>query len=280
MRLGANDIGIYNSPEEWINILKNLNYSAASCPVDEDASVEELEEYSMAAAENDILIAEVGAWNCNIIHPDKAIREQAIEYVQYKLYLADRIGARCCVSVGGTLSKDNWAGHHMDNFKKETFYMIVESVRQIIDGVKPKNTFYTLEMMPNTFPDSANSYLDMVRAVNREKFAVHFDPVNIISSPRRYSENSSIIKEFVIKLGPWIRSCHAKDVFMTDQASTHIFEVAPGVGKLDYQNYLKQIDRLDPDMPLLIEHLSSQEEYAEAAEYIRNVASEVRVVIK
>lgn len=277
MRLGGY-AGHFETPEEWIANLKELNYSAAFCPVDIDASIDEINAYKKAAENNNIIISEVGAWGYNPIHPDQEIREQAIEAIQYNLYLADRIGARCCVAVAGSRS-DVWDGHHMDNFTRDTFYAVVEAVRRIIDGVKPKRTWFTLETMPNTVPDSADSYLDLVRSINRDKFAVHMDPVNIISSPRTYCSNGYIIKECFSKLGPWMRSCHAKDVLMTDDLTTHIYEVVPGRGQLDYITFLKQLDKLDPDTPLMIEHLSTMEEYDEAAQAIREYAAKARVKI-
>ena len=63
--------------------------------------------------------------------------------------------------------------------------MIVQTVREIIDAVKPVRTFYTLETMPWMYPDSAHSYLELIRAIDRERFAVHLDVVNLVCSPQR-----------------------------------------------------------------------------------------------
>jgi sugar phosphate isomerase/epimerase len=51
-------------------------------------------------------------------------------------------------------------------------------------------------------------------------------------------------------------------------------EVRPGQGNLDYVTFLGELDRLDPDTPIMLEHLPNQEEYALAAEYIRTVAQQ------
>ena len=46
---------------------------------------------------------------------------------------------------------------------------------------------FILELMPTCIPDSVESYLDTIKAVDREQFAVHLDPVNIMGTHRAYA---------------------------------------------------------------------------------------------
>ena len=39
--------------------------------------------------------------------------------------------------------------------------------------------------MPYLLPDSPDSYLALLEAVDRERFAVHLDPVNMINTPAK-----------------------------------------------------------------------------------------------
>ncbi len=48
-------------------------------------------------------------------------------------------------------------------------------------------------------------------------------------------------------------------------------EVRPGLGRLDYAVYLANLAQLDPDTPLMLEHLATEHEYQLAAAYIRGV---------
>ena len=41
-------------------------------------------------------------------------------------------------------------------------------------------------MMGWSLPDSPDSYLKMMKAVDRETFAVHLDPCNLVNSPARF----------------------------------------------------------------------------------------------
>lgn len=78
------------------------------------------------------------------------------------------------------------------------------------------------------------------------------------------------------KFGPYIRSCHAKDILLQRKLTTHLDEVRPGLGGLDYTTFLKELSKR-PDVPLMLEHLPNAEEYRLAAEHIRSVAKEVGV---
>ncbi len=222
-----------------------------------------------------MVIAEVGAWS-NPLSRDEAERAAALEKCKNRLALADRVGARCCVNISGSRGM-RWDGPDPANLTPETFDMVVASVREIIDAVKPSRTFYTLETMPWMFPDSVESYARLLAAVDRERFAVHFDPVNLICSPQRYAQSGAMIREFVEKLGPHIRSCHAKDVLLAGKLTVHLDEVRPGLGALDYRAFLGALSGLDPDTPLMLEHLPNEAEYDLAAAHLRRVAEEVGV---
>lgn len=263
-------------PDEWIATLKSRGYTAAYLPLpDERQDDTTLAAYATAAKEANIVIAEVGAWT-NPLSKDESERKAAIGFCQERLAIADRVGARCCVNIAGSRSS-KWDGPHSENLTPDTFDLIVQTVREIIDAVKPVRTFYSLEPMPWMYPDSIDSYQRLIRAIQRPQFAVHFDPVNLISSPQLYYQNGNLIREFCRSLGPYIRSCHVKDIILRDHLTIHLDEVRPGLGNLDYVVLLQEINRLDPDTPLLLEHLPSQEEYELAAAHIRSVAENLNL---
>ena len=265
LRLGGPIFEKYNGPDEWVRALKKLGYNAAYCPVDADEDEDVVKAYENAARKTDIIIAEVGVWN-NPLDPDDKKRKSAFEYCCKQLDLADRIGAKCCVNVCGS------RGEGAVNLTDETFDMIVEVVQAIIDEVKPKRSYYALETLPKRFPDSIDSYVRLIKAIDRKRNAAHLDPVNLINTPRRYYSNSDLIRECFAKLGPYIKSCHAKDIRMLPGFPVNLQECQPGLGELDYATYLKEASKLSPSPPLMLEHLEEAHEYREAAKYIRSVA--------
>ncbi|CAN5487877.1 hypothetical protein BH23BAC1_BH23BAC1_31860 [soil metagenome] len=278
IRLGGPLFDKYDDPEGWVAALKRLNYRAAYCPVKTDASNELIKAYEQAAQKADIVIAEVGVWK-NPIDPDPAKAREAYKYCVDSLALAEAIGANCCVNVSGSKNPEHWAGPHEDNFTEQTFEEIVEVTRKIIKEVQPTRTFFALEPMPWAYPDSADSYLRLIKAINHRQFGVHMDPMNLIVSPRTFFNNADLIRKCFRKLGPYIRSCHGKDIFLKEDAYTpQLFEVRPGLGGMDYAVFLNELSKLK-DIPLMLEHLNSAEEYKKAADYVRSVGEKEQIEV-
>ncbi|MGM0837306.1 MAG: sugar phosphate isomerase/epimerase family protein [Bacillota bacterium] len=269
MLLGGPIFEKVHNPDEWISQIKKNGYTAAYCPDLTMHDAIEIAAYKKAAKDANIVIAEVGAWS-NPISTNDSERKKAIKYCQEKLALAEEIGSLCCVNIAGSKGI-KWDGPHGDNFSNDTFTLIVDSIREIIDAVKPQSTYYTLEMMPWIYPNSADSYIDLLRTIDHKAFAVHLDIVNIINSPQQYFNNTLVIKECFQKLGPYIKSCHAKDIILEENLTVHLNETRPGLGNLDYLTFIKEVQRLRRDVPIMLEHLSTKEDYQLAASYIRKV---------
>lgn len=277
MRLGGPIFKEYKDPDSWAVAVKESGYSASYCPILNDAGDDLINAYYQSARRANIIVAEVGAWS-NPISPDSDVSRQSVEYCRKQLELAEKIGARCCVNISGARG-GKWDGPYKENFNSSTFDFIVETVRFIIDAVKPKRTFYTLETMPWIFPDSPDNYLRLIKAIDRKQFGVHLDPVNLICSPQRYFANGELIHECFDKLGKYIKSCHAKDIILRESLTTHLDEVRPGTGALDYRAYLRELNKLE-DIPLMLEHLSNEKEYILAGEYIYKIAKEEDILIQ
>ena len=121
---------------------------------------------------------------------------------------------------------------------------------------------FALEMMPFIHPSDPDSYVALLKAVDRESFGVHLDPVNILNSPDRCFNNGKLIKECFDKLGGAILSCHVKDVTLLPTAfPLGIEQCRTGTGLVDYRTYLSELNRLPPDTPLLTEPMPGMQEY-------------------
>lgn len=280
MRLGGPILDKPSAPEAWAQAHVRMGYSAAYLPVLDNAPPDVLHAYAQAASRHNILIAEVGAWS-NPISPDNDKRAAGMAICKRRLAIAEEIGARCCVNIVGSRNPTKWDGPHPDNLTQETFDMIVQCVREIVDEVKPTRTFYTLETMPWIWPDSPEAYLRLLKAIDRKQVAVHLDPVNLVNCPARAYDTTSLIRECFAKLGPYIKSCHGKDITLQQKLTVHLDECRPGTGVLDYAAFLRGIDGLDPDTPLMLEHLPPEEsEYRAAAEHVRAVAAREGITIR
>ncbi|HGJ66316.1 TPA: sugar phosphate isomerase/epimerase, partial [bacterium] len=266
IRLGGPIFAKIDDPVELAHAHRKIGYRSAYCPSVALEDKQRIKAIEKAFKDEDVVIAEVGVW-VNMMDTDDTKRKQNIEAVCHGLALADEVGALCCVDIAGSLNPERWDGPHPDNISKKAFDMTVDNVKYIINSVKPKRAKFVLEMMPWVIPDSPDSFLDLIEAIDDSAFGVHLDPVNLVNSPRRYYETGKLLQECFDKLGKWIISCHAKDTQLTNQLTTHINEARPGTGNLDYKTYLKGLNSLPQNPPLLIEHLGTEEEYTLAREY-------------
>lgn len=263
-------------PVELAREHRRLGYSAAYCPKVELKDKDRIRAIADAFQREKVVIAEVGAW-VNMLDPDAEKRAKNIAYVTERLALADAVGARCCVDIAGSYNPTVWYGPHPKNLSQEFFDATVANCRKIIDSVRPTRTVFTLEIMGWSLPDSADSYLRLIKAIDRKEFGVHLDVFNAINSPDKLYRNPEFTREVIRKLGKSIASCHAKDLAWVPELQVHFAEVIPGRGVVDYRPILDELSKLPQQPPLMMEHLKSSEEYDEAARHIRKMAAEIGV---
>jgi sugar phosphate isomerase/epimerase len=272
MRLGGPVFVKSTDPAVIAKAHQDVGYRAAYAP--SDLSVNDTDRIAAMAKEfasRDVTIAEVGAWK-NMLDPNPETRRQNIAYVTERLALAEALGARNCVDIAGSFNPTVWFGQDPKNLSQAFFDVTVENCRKVIDAVNPKRARFTIEMMPWSLPSTPDEYLTLIKAVDRKAFGVHLDVCNTMSSPARLYNNGAVIHECFAKLGPWIISCHAKDLQWGPGYQVNIQEVIPGTGLIDYKTYLRELSQLPVEAPLMLEHLRNEDEYRRGREYIQGVA--------
>jgi sugar phosphate isomerase/epimerase len=255
LRLGGPTFGTKKAPRSLVEYHLRNGFAAAFDPGVQDPVL--LDEILQAYAENDIIVAEVDAFGINILEKDEEILEQNVQTICQRLERAERIGALCCVGHGGWVVRPRYRYHRCnpENFSQASIDKMIPIIQRIVDAVEPVKTRYTLETENCYLPDNPDVYLEMIEAVDRPGFAVHLDPTNIISSVRRYYFSGDFIRECFAKLGPYIRSCHAKDIDM-GRTPNFLVRTFAGNGELDYDTFLTEIVELEADVPLMIEHVT------------------------
>jgi sugar phosphate isomerase/epimerase len=286
VRLGG-PLPYTGDPEAYARAHVEFGYRAAYMPNIKLEAREEIAALVKAMAEADVIIAEGGAWK-NLIAHDNAARQANLDYAVHQLALADELGARACVAYHGTVGHagDPWQlsdnydyGPHPDNQSEAGFQRAVGTARYVIDMVKPKRTKFSLEMVPWLVTDTPENYLKLLKAIDRAQFGAHIDAVNMVISPRLYFNSGKMIRDGFALLGPWVVSCHAKDIVMQGgpgNISFHMDEVVPAEGNLDYAASLTEIDKLSRDVPLMLEHFD-QPGYKRGLAHIKKIAANVGV---
>ena len=224
--------------------------------------------YKEEAEKHGLKIAEVGIWR-NTLAADMAEREKQINYAVNQLKMADKIEAACCVNVVGTPYGPRWDGGYRENFSEELWQMAVKMVQRIIDEAKPVHTKFSIESMPWMIPSSPDEYLRLIKDVDRKEFGAHLDVVNMITSPERYFFNDKFLEECFSKLKGKICSCHLKDIRLKEEYTFQLEECACGKGTLDLELFAKLATEESPAMPMIIEHLSTDQEYLDSLKYVQ-----------
>ena len=268
MYLGISSSLQHGSPEEWAAKHKALGLECVNFPVTCDEDAETIMAYKKAADEVGLTIAEVGVWR-NTLAADPVERQRWIDYAVRQLRMADAIGAACCVNVVGTPYGPRWDGGYRDNFSRELWDIAVKMIRLVIDTARPQHTKFCIESMPWMIPSSPDEYLRLIEDVDRTEFGTHLDVVNMITSPHRYFFNDEFLRECFEKLHGTIVSCHLKDILLKPEYTFQLQECACGEGTLDINLYAQLATAENPCMPMIIEHLTTDEEYVASVQYVR-----------
>lgn len=267
MRLGTSSPLDHSSAEDWAANQVKLGCGTVNFPVSSDEPEEKIIAYKNAADKAGLTIAEVGIWR-NALSPDPDERRKNVDYSVNQLRMADFIGARCCVNVAGAFGPI-WDGGYRENFSEEARRETVRMVREIIDRADVKHAYFTLEPMPWMIPTGPDDYLKLIEEVDRERFAVHMDIFNMVNSADRYFFAREFVEECADKLGDRIKSCHLKDVHLSEAFTLRLEECGPGDGEFPIRYYAEKMHEIDPDMPMILEHLSTDEDYLKYLAYLK-----------
>jgi len=286
MRLGATISSYFGDPDpqSYIAECRAWGYRSAPCPSVRIQETEKIREIAKAFSAVDIAIGEVQAW-VSALDPRPEVRSKNQQLIAESLTIADEVNAACCVTVSGTLDiRDDIASDtpHPDNFHASTFDAVVEWIKKVLKEARPQRTKLALEMSPWTPLDGPEAYVNIIKAVDHPALAVHLDPSNAVLDPRIFWSTTALINRCFDMLGGWVVSCHAKDLHygsMVQLRHVNFVEVIPGQGVLDYRTFLKRAEGVSPNLPLIMEHLPSAEDYGKGAKYIRGVAREIGVTI-
>ena len=102
-----------------------------------------------------------------MLDPDPQKRRENLRYIAERLQLAEAVGARCC-RYRRVVDPNFGMARIPRIYRKEFFDATVENCCKVIDDVKPKNTKFSIEMMPWSLPDGPDSYVKLIHAIDRQ----------------------------------------------------------------------------------------------------------------
>ena len=205
VRLGSPLPQTWDSPDGWIALLRERGFRAAYWPLADDADRGRASTRTRprrrrrTSDRRDRRLEQPAQPRRRRRAPPRSSAASA------RLALADRVGRALLREPRRLASPTSGTARIPDNLSRDTFALIVDSVREIVDAVEPRRTYYTLEPMPWTCcPTRPTATSSCWRRSTGERFAVHLDPINMINTPAKFYDNAGFLRECFAKLGPHV----------------------------------------------------------------------------
>ena len=98
------------------------------------------------------------------------------------------------------------------------------------------------------------------------------DAPNLLTA-RGFAAQKSLIPDVIARMAPAVGLVHLKD-FTLDAVGTRAF-VAPGLGVLDFAMQLRAIAQFLPEVPVVIENVTTIDEMRAAREFVQGILSDI-----
>jgi sugar phosphate isomerase/epimerase len=192
-----------------------------------------------------------GYWQ-PLIHPDELARREASRTLRAALRVAKELGARGIDTGPGSLSPNGPWAPHPGNWTPDARRQLVRTLKECAPAAEDLGVFLSLEGHLLVTLSSAEVVRDVLDEVGSPFVRSDLDPVNWIGLGEIYDTTSAIERMFDV-LGERVVSGHAKDVVIEDRLVVHIDQRPAGQGLLDFPTYLRRMEALNPDYPVIVE---------------------------
>ena len=217
-----------------------------------------------------------GYWQ-PLIHPDETQRRRAVRTLQQALKMAGYLGARGIDTGPGSLNPTGPWNPHPDNWSLASRQQLIKSLKESAAAAEDNQVYLSLEGHQLVVLEDEYVTKTVLDAVDSPWVKSDLDPANWIQLKTVFETGTAIDQMFDI-LGEYIVSGHAKDITITNSHTLHLPTASVGKGLLDFKTYLRRMENLNPDYPLIVEG-SSEKELPEASSYLHQIAEELDIDI-
>ena len=222
-----------------------------------------------------IEIAELGCY-CNVVTPraDEAARNA--ERLQRALRAGALLNCDHAVTYAGSChpDPDQPFAPHPDNWSDATWERLVQRVWALLEGVEDMGVCLCFEPHRHTTLNSLENLADLMADTASFRVRIALDPVAILT-PEAAGESRRALAEIFASLGDTIAVARATDARLVDTGEKAHLEPTPlGEGMLDYGTYLKLLDALEHDTPLVVKHQPTDQAYARAVSFLTHAAAD------
>ncbi|BCP53414.1 epimerase [Kaistia sp. 32K] len=229
-----------------------FNMACAGLPaMPGEITADTIETIRAAVAETGVeLVALSGTYN--MIHPDKAVRQDGIRRLGVMLEAAKALGIPLVTLCAGTRDPvDQWA-HHPDNATPEAWADLLTEMEKAVALADQAGVDLGIEPEQANVVTSAEDGRRLVAAIGSDRIRFILDPANLFEIADR-DTSRTIVAEAVEKLAGRIAMAHAKD-----RKADGSFATA-GTGVVDFPDFFARLRQASFDGPVVTHGLSAEE---------------------
>ncbi|HWQ77754.1 MAG TPA: sugar phosphate isomerase/epimerase [Anaerovoracaceae bacterium] len=268
-------LGIISSyyPKDFKEAIREIKKDGFTCLVLEnsvgktdleDLDAKQCREIRNVIRDEGLYLAAISA-DANIVASDPEKRKNNIGRVKKLIKLSNELGSPYVVSEVGTFSKLGWT-HHEKNDTEEGYQEAYEIVLDIVKYAYDYGATFLVEPYIATVINSVEKVQRLFADLHHGSLGLLMDVSNYFSVDNIDNMDSEIDRIFNA-VGDKVKIAHAKDLYKTDKAdypsaterhlhiSGGIALPAPGLGILNHKKVYERLYRIDPNMPLIIEHI-------------------------
>lgn len=207
----------------------------------------------------------------NIVHPEPAARKRNLAMLRAIIRHAREFGTPYVISETGTYATESDWISHPRNRTEAGFAECRAIIAELAALAYDHGAMFLIETYVNNVVGSVAETVRMFAEVDHPGLGLLMDPTNYFEH-HNIDHMGGVLREVFDTLSDKIRIAHAKDVKRSataaekhaeiDASEAHRFRgvgaielPAPGLGALDYDDYLRRLARKHPNIPLIIEHL-------------------------
>ena len=172
-----------------------------------------------------------------------------------------------------------WSGTHsrtlsapnLLNAEEATFsslYVALSGLREQVRGLPVR---ILLEPFIAHVLDNAAACVRLARSFPGGDVQVVLDAPNLLT-PRGFAAQKALIPDVVARMAPAVGLVHLKD-FALDAAGERVF-LPPGAGVLDFGMQLRAIAQFLPEVPVVLENVTTTEEMRAAREFVQGILND------
>ena len=269
---GSHPAEVFKSTREagFTEVQYNLACSGlGSMPLDIPGAA--LGEILLASKVNGVAITAVSG-TYNMIHPDLAVRRDGHARLEVIAAACQGMGTNLITLCTGTRdAKDQWK-EHPDNNSPEAWADLLESMGTAIGIAEKHGVYLGIEPELANVVNSATKARALIDTLQSDRIRIVLDPANLFEVASLESQRNTVAYAIDL-LADRITMGHAKDRHADGRFAT------AGTGVLDYPHYLKQLQTVGFNGPLVTHGLSEQEA-AGVSVYLRRACGALGIALE